>query len=181
MTTALSKSDVETILRVCRTNPGRGLAIASYLAAVSRPVPGGIQIHPQRLSRLLARARKGEEAARGAARFLAAQILDGGATLPETLNNYIVDDLKRSTPGRRKPGKDPHANDLRDYCIAFAVLGLMKDSGLAATRNRATSKSESACSVAVAALGDLGIHLSESAVEKIFYEQLRRIQLRPSH
>jgi hypothetical protein len=175
-----SKSDVDAFLRICRKRPGFALAGATYLRAVSRPVSGGIQIHKQRLGRLLVLARKGNVAARAAARTLAAQILDGGAALPEALNDYIVADLKKLAPARRGAGRDPYANDIRDHCILYAVLRVMKDGGFAITRNRATVGRESACSLATAALAELGIHLSESAVEKIVYEQLRRLQLRPS-
>src|SRR5262249_57920681 len=82
----------------------------------------------------------------------------------------------------RRPGRRP-AYMGRNMFIAHAVEQSVK-CGFAATRNAASQgKRQSACSIVAAALGQLGIHMSERTVEEMWASHtaaVREIQRKKS-
>jgi hypothetical protein len=118
--------------------------------------------------RLIARAKAGDEVAHKVLCSIASRFIAGDCAMPASLGRYAAEVLGRQSQGapRRRRGRDPYGNHVRDFHITSAVLNVAR-LGLKPTRNRATEK-ESACSIVRGALEKLGVHLSEAAVEKIW-------------
>jgi hypothetical protein len=117
---------------------------------------------------LIAKAANGDDVAHNVLCKIAAAFVEGGCAMPARLREYITEALRsqaREAPQRRR-GQDPYANHGRNFCVACAILHVVK-LGFRPTRNRAT-EDESACSIVAQALAKFGIHLSDSAVEKIW-------------
>ena len=167
------------------TRARKAYARKMYWVAVGRVLPdGGLGCSVPHVEHLIELARNGDSAAERVVKEVAAKFIRGGV-VPPFLEKYLVEELTAPINKRRKPpGKDPYDNDFRDFCIFWAVGGLMKDAKaegrkLLLTRNRASRDKDgidSACSLVAKAGPTLGFHLSESAVEKIVREQARRIQ-----
>jgi hypothetical protein len=84
---------------------------------------------------------------------------------------FVVGLLRDNTPfGKRRGGRRGPSGgdkDLRDIVIAMAVLGVVKNFGLAATRN---NFSDHACGASIVqqALASSDIHMTEAAIKKIW-------------
>jgi hypothetical protein len=166
-------TDLELVRRVCRDVRGETLWANMYVAAaVSKN-----GYHISQGNKVMALARKGDPAAQKAVRYIASLFLDAGQEMPEPLRRYITEDLRGKIKPRAGPGRRLHTNAARDFMIASAVARLTKQ-GLPPTRNRASIKGYSACSIAKNVLEDFGIHLTESAVEKIYYDMRRKLKVR---
>jgi hypothetical protein len=170
----LTPEDRALIKRACRNKHGEALAVALYVSSMAR----NGNYYVDRGNKVIALARGGDGAAQKALGFIVAEFLNGGSEIPSSLRAYITDQLQGKIRSRRGRGRDPYANSYRNYVVTCAIHALVKQ-GLPPTRNRAaTPRAISACRVAASALKEMaGIHLSESAVEKIYYEQCRKMQL----
>ncbi len=87
----------------------------------------------------------------------------GGLTRPLT-------GKKPSTPERRRGG-DPFAYKTRDLIIVHAIAEVSKAFGYNPTRSRASKDkagTDSACSIVMEALRQVGVNMSEEAVERIW-------------
>ena len=118
-------------------------------------------------ARLIVKARAGDYVAKSVLYRLAADFVESGWAMPKRLGEYIGHRLKaEALNSRKRPGRDPYANRRRNFRIARTICEVVK-LGFRPTRNRA-SQNKSACSIVAQALARGGIHLSESAVEKIW-------------
>jgi hypothetical protein len=118
--------------------------------------------------RLISKASAGDQAAHKVLCKVAADFVAGGCTMPTRLREYITEALRSQAEEeqQRRRGQDPYANFTRNFHIASTVLQVTR-LGFRPTRNRATER-ESACSITAHALAKSGLHLTESAVEKIW-------------
>jgi hypothetical protein len=112
-------------------------------------------------------ARKDELHLRGMCR-LASILLERGDPLPKSLRSFVVEFLR--DPGKKiaaRPG--PSGADLlhRNERIAMAIQAIVNRWKLKATRSAATGRA-SAASIAMEALAQTGLHLSEKAVNAIW-------------
>jgi hypothetical protein len=73
----------------------------------------------------------------------------------------------------RGRGVSPHDNFLRDCILIRAVNHISETFGLFATRNECTTDSVSACSVVAEACKEVGVDLTENAVNKIWRKRFR--------
>lgn len=122
--------------------------------------------------RLIARAASGDAVAFGLLCIVAARFVEAGCAMPERLRKYIADFLfsqPKAAGESRRRGPAPYGNHTRNFYIACTIHHIVKE-GFKPTRNRATTEVESACSIVAKALPKIGVHLSESAVEKIWGE-----------
>lgn len=132
--------------------------------------PGWVSIYDdEKGAVLILKAKTGDQLAQKVLHRIAANFIDDDCSLPPNLRAYVADSLKSeaSDPPPRRRGVDPYAKDARNFEIASVIAEIIK-LGFHPTRNRATTKSESACSVVTTALARCGEHLSEPAVEKIW-------------
>jgi hypothetical protein len=99
----------------------------------------------------------------------AALMLRDGISDPE-LRLYVEKRLIEGVPsiGKRGRGRSKRDNAHRDVIIAGRLIPPLLDHGFQPTRNAATKDTESACSIVKSALANIGIHLSEAAVEKVW-------------
>jgi hypothetical protein len=104
--------------------------------------------------------------------YLRGQIRFGvGHMLPDDAREYLLRLLseKPAKPPRR--GR-PAAKSSRDFWIAQTVGRLVEKHGVAPTRNRASADKDerptTACGIIARALRELGVNLSETAVETIW-------------
>lgn len=130
--------------------------------------PPDLYYDDEKGTRLIGRARKGNQVAKQLLCELAADHLETNRDLPPALKEFLIEVLRAKDHDRqRKRGLDPFANHPRNFDIACTILNVASLRGFKATRNRAT-ETDSACSVVVQALARLGIHMSEANVEKIW-------------
>jgi hypothetical protein len=126
---------------------------------------------------LIAKAVRGDQVAHRVLCYFAAGFVKGGCGLPLRLRQYIAASLhsQAKEPPQRRRGRDPYANNTRDFYIALTVSQIV-GLGFRPTRNRAT-ESESACSITAKALAKCGLHMDERNVERIWgqFEQAFRI------
>jgi hypothetical protein len=94
--------------------------------------------------------------------------------LPHPLQLYIVMAAREGFKARKKPFKTLE----RDVAISVAVRELV-DAGHSPTRNVATLHTPSACSLVAEALSQLGHHMTEAAVEKIWNRKGRDLLTEP--
>jgi histone H3/H4 len=113
-----------------------------------------------------------------ALRRLAAEFLKRGETMPNALQDYIVEVLCAPLPPSKfttlRGGRTS-----RDLSIAATVEEIAREFGLKPTRN-ASRAQVSACSIVAEVLADLKINLSEDAVEHAWKEYRRYIKKRLS-
>ena len=107
-------------------------------------------------------------------RRLAAALVLRGDPLPEQLRDFVADALFRAP--LRKNRRGPKGKDTRDLLIQVAVKCIVKTYGLKPTRNEATDKVESACSIVAKALTMAGGKISEGAVVKAWEAPKRHIR-----
>jgi hypothetical protein len=100
-----------------------------------------------------------------------------GSSMPRALSVYLSRCLNRP-PREPRPqrGRPRSPSDNRDINIAVAVR-LAQRAGLGTTRNRA-SRRPSACSVVAEELRAFGVHMTEAAVEKIWYARASKYDTR---
>jgi len=121
---------------------------------------------------LIAKAVRGDQVAHKVLCYFAAGFVRGGCALPLSLRQYIANSLHsqaKEAPQRRR-GRDPYANNTRDFYIALTV-SMIVGLGFRPTRNRATKykdKAESACSITAKALAKCDLYMDESNVERIW-------------
>lgn len=116
---------------------------------------------------VISRARAGYEDADLVVRELCLEMESRGEQLPTELSAYRMD-IMAAAGYKRRRGKKKVDNLFRDIVIVLLVEHLVSHFGLSATRNSATRKRPSACSVAGKAIGGLGINIGEKAVEAIW-------------
>jgi hypothetical protein len=115
-------------------------------------------------------------------REAAARLIVEGKPLPPTLRYYVVEEVLRratSTVARRKTGPNRDINTARDVTIGTAVSRVVEHHGFPQTRNKATRDKagrDSACSIVADALEEVGIHMSEDAVEKVWHNLVRFVR-----
>ncbi len=118
-------------------------------------------------ARLIEKARSGDYVAKFTLYAVAADYLEAERPLPDALREYLIEELRSEVNRRpKRRGRDPHAYHPRDFEVACIISNVIM-LGFRPTKNRAT-EGVSACSIVTQALEKLGIHLSESAVEKIW-------------
>jgi len=97
------------------------------------------------------------------------ELINDGEPIPEVLRGFAVHALlekpKAKPIRKRGPQTDLHH---RNLMIGRTVLQIVEKYKLAPTRNRASQKVESACSIVARALGMVGQPRTEAAVEKIW-------------
>jgi hypothetical protein len=107
-----------------------------------------------------------------ALRRLAAEFLKRGETMPKALQDYIVEVLRAPLPPSNfttlRGGRAS-----RDLSIASTVETIAREFGLKPTRNTASRKHVSACSIVAEVLANLKINLSEDSVENAWKEYRR--------
>jgi hypothetical protein len=143
---------------------------AQLVPIMSGGGPGRHNIYDdEKGERLIARARDGDPVAQKLIFLIAARFVEGGCAMPRRLRAYMAELLysqARGIPQGRR-GQKPYAKFTRNFDVACIILEVVK-LGFHPTRNRATQESESACSVVAKALVKLGVHMSDSAVEKVW-------------
>jgi hypothetical protein len=113
-------------------------------------------------------ASKGDHLAHDLLCLIASRFIATECVMPERLSGYIVKVLETQySSQRRRRGPDPYGNYSRDYSIAAAVDEVVRQDGFLPTRNEATEH-ESACSIVVMALKELGVDLGEKSVQAIW-------------
>lgn len=114
----------------------------------------------------------GDKHADAALRAIARNMLNLRGTVPRALAHYAAAILDMSGP-KLRPGRS--SMRLRDKRIRTAIR-LAIQGGYKATRNPAsidTSEAESACALVNRLLGELGLHLSEKDINRIWLERPR--------
>jgi hypothetical protein len=117
---------------------------------------------------LIAKARAGDQVAHKVLCYFGAGFVKAGCEMPTRLREYVAAALRseaKEAPIRRR-GRDPYANNTRNFYIALTVLRVVS-LGFDPTRNRAT-EAESACSITKKALERCGVKMKETNVEKIW-------------
>ena len=145
MTSSPKRIDVQKYRRLFQTKTrGDSIARTMYLAAVERKLPDGrLGCSLSHVEHLIELARRGDSVAERVVKEVAARCIRGGS-IPPLLEKYLIEELTAPPKTRHKPpGKNPHENDFRDFCIFYAVAELMKDAQtegkkLSVTRNRAS-------------------------------------------
>jgi len=113
---------------------------------------------------LIAAARE-EEDAHDYLLAVAAALMDNDYSLPVPPKEFVIEFLRNSEGPRRKPGRKRDYQ--RDECIAWVVATICLRWGFSPTRNEATAEA-SAISIVKTALEQVGIHLTEAAITKIW-------------
>jgi hypothetical protein len=115
------------------------------------------------------RATKGERYARQACIEAAARFITDGRVLPPPLAVFISSHLLSGAQAGGKRGRDPRVNLMRDIIIANVIINLREDFGISPTRNPDRSeKTHSGCSIVTGLLQEIGLRISEDAVERIW-------------
>ena len=118
---------------------------------------------PDKLPTVVFLAWHGMKEAHDALCSYASWLTEQGKPQPNGLQLYVN---WRAREGFR-PDRKRFANVERDLAIIFAVRELV-DAGYSPARNSARTGTPSACALVAEGLGQLGHHLSEDAVEKIW-------------
>ena len=126
---------------------------------------------------LIERAKNGDTDADAALCLIASRLVHLGDPLPEYLRDYIATILifRFHAPPKRRKGGDPYALDRRNLFIV-TILKRLKSSGVPPTRNRAARDNgtgRSGCSIVAKALSEVGVHIDETGVEKIWAARTR--------
>ena len=126
---------------------------------------------------LIERAGKGDPDADALLCGLAQRFIRSGMPLPEYLGDYVATILtvRFLAPPKRRKGGDPYALDGRNLFIV-TILKRLKGSGVPPTRNRAARDNgtgRSGCSIVAKALSEVGVHIDETGVEKIWAARTR--------
>jgi hypothetical protein len=137
---------------------------------LARVIVAGFNI-PVSISSLIQMAGFGWQEAHVSLCREAERITKSGEVLPLELQEYLVSIAKEGVPFKRSKGGDKFKNFGRDLCINMAIQQMI-ELGFSPTRNAATD-AESACSIVSAALGDIGIHISEAGVAKVWEKHLK--------
>jgi hypothetical protein len=94
--------------------------------------------------------------------------------LPHHLGIYIASLLRlrfKKPPKRGKGRYSAHKNTIRDYVIVYIVASL-EEMGISPTRSRthhlSDDKKASGCSIVATALAQIGMHMAETGVEKVW-------------
>jgi hypothetical protein len=101
----------------------------------------------------------------------AAVILEATQSIPNSrLRAYAIEMLYRggAPKMKKKRGRSAADNALRNMIIVGCLIPPLQRAGFSATRNEATTKRDSACSIVCKALKSVGIHLSEKAIERVW-------------
>jgi hypothetical protein len=126
---------------------------------------------------LIERAMNGDTDADAALCGIASRLVRLGDPLPKYLRDYISTILKFrfAAPPKRRKGGDPYARDRRNLFIV-TILKRLRGSGVPPTRNRAARDNgtgRSGCSIVAKALSEVGVHIDETGVEKIWAARTR--------
>ena len=163
---------------------GERFAAALYATSVFRKLPnGGRGYSISDLERVVELATNGDRAAHTAAKQIAADFIREQVDMPALLERYVVKELMSTKERPRSRGQNPYDNQARDFCITYAVMQLMVNEAKRGrvrkfSRSRATADkggAHSACSAVAMALTTLGVHISESQVDKIVRQHLHML------
>jgi hypothetical protein len=120
--------------------------------------------------------RSGDDELDEVLRVAASVMLERGEALPPCLLEYTIDVLRR--PGKRAL---PHYTDrggraVRDRVIALAAQGIVCETNILPTRNRAQQGRESACSLIARALHKAGVNIDEGSVNEIWRKHKKSLE-----
>jgi hypothetical protein len=96
---------------------------------------------------------------------IAAALIDKEDILPDPLKKFVIEFLRN--PSAPRPGRGRRVLTHRDFCISYTVRLICMQWQFAPTRNE-TTEGASAISIVKRALEEVGTHLTEAAITKIW-------------
>jgi hypothetical protein len=125
------------------------------------------RIDNEELLDLIRGAREGHETTHAYILAVAAALIENGDCLPGPLKEFVVEFLREPQKPRTGPGRKRSKLFMRDNYIGFVMAMICIHWKFFPTRNDATIE-PSAASIAQKALEQVGIHLTEPAINKVW-------------